>query len=346
MSFIESPARSFLTLKPISALAELILPCRITVFMLHRVMPAESGVAGTTPAHLRNCLNFLRQHNYNVASIEDVLELALRGHKLPKKTVAFTLDDGFYDQVTAAAEIFKEFDYPSTCFLITGMVDGDIWPWDYQLMHVAKHAQPKEVTIAIDGSPYSLKLGEPDTKNMLLKFVRRFAADSAYKITRQIADAAGVQLPETPPPDMQPATWDAVRAAEKLGMRFGAHSTNHFILSRVNDETLRAEMQTSLQRIQQECKNPSSVFCYPSGKVDEFDQRAMQFARELGLRGALSAEPGFLEPSTLRSFDAYQYAIPRLPLPTSLREFEFYLSWAQYLREHFSDSALAKHYRR
>lgn len=345
MSFLQSPARNFLTLKPISTLAELLLPSWITVFMLHRVMPMETGVAGTTPAHLRNCLSYLRKHHYNVISIEDAVDFALSGRSLPKKSVAFTVDDGFHDQVTIAAEIFREFDCPSTCFLITGLVDGNIWPWDYQLMHIAKHAPPQEITIDIEGLSHSLKLGEPDTKNALLKFVRRFAAHSSNRITQQIADAAGVQLPRTPPSEMQPATWNEVSAAEKLGMRFGAHSTNHYILSRVSDETLREEMHNSLQRIQQQCKNPSSIFCYPSGKVDEFDQRAMRMARDLGLRGALSAEPGFLEPSLLRNFENYRFAIPRLPLPTTLYEFEFYLSWAQYLREHFSDNVLTKHYR-
>ncbi len=313
--------------------------------MLHRVMPVDAGVSGTTPEHLRNCLRYLRAHKYHLIAIEDAIDIALRGEALPKKSVAFTIDDGFYDQVTTAADIFHEFDCPSTCFLVTGLVDGDIWPWDYQLMHVAKQARPQQIAIEIAGVTHTLALGRPDTKAMLLKFVRKFAAQSAYQTTQKIADAAGVTLPQLPPPDMRPATWEAVSAAENRGMRFGAHSVNHYILSRVDDATLREEMRASLQRIREKCANPSSVFCYPSGKIDEFDERAMALARELGLRGALSAEPGFFEPAALRNFENYRYAIPRLALPESLPEFEFYLSWAQYLREHFSASVLSQRYR-
>jgi peptidoglycan/xylan/chitin deacetylase (PgdA/CDA1 family) len=313
--------------------------------MVHRVMPEESGISGTAPAHLRNCLAYLRKHHYPLIAIEDAVERILQGEAIPKNAVAFTIDDGFADQVTTGADIFREFDCPSTCFLVTGFVDGELWPWDYQLMHIARHARRQLIDIEIDGVRHSLQMGTTDTKELLLKFVRQFAARKPYETTQLIAQTAGVEIPATPPADMQPATWEMVRAAEKLGMRFGAHSVRHHILSRQDDATLREEMTRSAQRIRKECRNPSAVFCYPSGKCDEFDRRAMDIAKELGLSAALSAEAGYLEPATLRAYPNYRYAIPRLPLPKSMDEFKLHLSWAQYVRERLYDSPLKTLYR-
>jgi peptidoglycan/xylan/chitin deacetylase (PgdA/CDA1 family) len=114
----------------------------------------------------------------------------------------------------------------------------------------------------------------------------------------------------------------------------------HHILARLGDSDLREEMTVSAQRIREECRHPSTVFCYPSGKCDEFDRRAMAIAQELGLSAALSAEAGYLEPAALRTLPRYRYAIPRLALPKSMGEFRHYLSWAQYVRERLHDSPL------
>lgn len=320
--------------------ARALLPPWVTVFMVHRVAPAGSGITGTDPEYLRSCLTYLKRHRYHLIAIDDALELILSGEGVPKNSVAFTLDDGFDDQVTTAAEIFQEFSCPATTFLVTGMIDRQLWPWDYQLMFVAQHAKPQTISIEVGGTLHTLQMGVPQTKQALLKFVRQVSPQLAYETAGKIAQAAGITLPSELPPAMRPATWDQVRAAEDMGMRFGAHSASHHILSKLDDATLREEMMQSVQRIREECRKPSSLFCYPSGKADEFDRRSMDWVKELGLIGALSAEPGYLEPGKIRVHPRYRYAVPRLPLPKSMSEFRLYVSWAQYLREHFSDSEL------
>jgi len=325
-------------------LAAKILPPSVTIFMLHRIAAPEFGVPGIAPNYLRQCLHHLKANNYRFIAIEDAITRALRGELTKEKWVAFSLDDGFEEQVRLGAEIFGEFDCPSTCFLVTDFVDKKLWPWDYKLMYLAKQSQPQVVNIKVGNAIHRLELGLPNTEAFLLKFARQFAPQQVADAVSAIAKQANIELPEMPPTEMQPTNWSAVRTAEKLGMRFGPHSASHFILARTETETLKDQIERSTQRIRKECTAPANIFCYPSGKADEFDSRAITAARELGLIAALTAEPGYLEQSSLLLHTGYRFALPRLPLPEDIDELKLYVSWAQRARELIAPTPLQQFY--
>ncbi|HET8709919.1 MAG TPA: polysaccharide deacetylase family protein [Spongiibacteraceae bacterium] len=321
-----------------------LLPPSVTIFMLHRLAVPELGVEGIATDHLRNCLDYLQKNNYRFISIEDAVRRALANQLGKEKWVAFSLDDGFEEQVRLGAEIFQEFDCPVTCFLVTDFVDGKLWPWDYKLMHLARTATAQTIHVVIDDASHTIEMGRDDTEAFLLRFARQIAPESVTHAVQLIATQAGVDIPEMPPPEMQPTTWHAVREAEKKGMRFGPHSASHFILARTRDATLQDEIKSSSRRIRQECAQPAEVFCYPSGKVDEFDDRAIAAVRAQGLLGAVSAEPGYLEQSTIQQSDNYRFVLPRLPLPDNRAEFTLYVSWAQRVRERLAHTPLQQFY--
>jgi len=194
------------------------------------------------------------------------------------------------------------------------------------------------------GSNYRLELGTPEIENTLLTFARDVTPAAAYAVVNQIAAAANIDLPSAAPDNMRATTWDEVRAMERRGMRFGPHSISHRILSSLNDDELEQEIVQSKNRVEAECAHPAQVFCYPSGKADEFDQRAVQIVRRLQFKGALSAEPGYLDRRKTQAYKNFRYVVPRLPFPDSIDELKLYVSWAQYLREQLATDRLRKFY--
>jgi peptidoglycan/xylan/chitin deacetylase (PgdA/CDA1 family) len=335
-TLLDLSAHPFLT----GAAVNLMAPW-VTVLMVHRLTNLAAGITGTDPDYLRKCLKYLRDNRYEFISIDDAIQRAADKSLPRKKWVAFTVDDGFHDQVATASRIFQEYDCPTTYFLVTGMLDGQLWPWDYKLMHIARLAQAQTIAIDVAGATHRIAMGQPETKHTLLKLGRQCTASEVGDVVAKIARLSGVELPLAPPPsEMRPASWDDVREAEQRGMRFGAHSVNHYILSQVDDKQLREEIESSISRVREQCLNPSEVFCYPSGKADEFDRRAIDIVRQLGMKGALSAEPGYLEPQQMRQHPSYRFAIPRLPLPNDFDDFKLYLSWAQRQREKLTSSPL------
>jgi len=92
-------------------------------------------------------------------------------------------------------------------------------------------------------------------------------------ILHELADIAAVQLPENPPSDYRPITWTQARQLESDVVSFAPHSVTHNILSRLDDSRLEAEIKHSWQTISAELENPLKVFCYPTGRQEDYGQR-------------------------------------------------------------------------
>lgn len=174
--------------------------------------------------------------------------------------------------------------------------------------------------------------------------MRKVAPESAYEVVELIAKTAGIDLPTTPPENMRSTTWEQAREMEKLGMQFGPHSISHRILSSLSDAELEQEIVQSTNRVAAELTRPAPLFCYPSGKVDEFDKRAIQIVRRLKFAGALSAEPGYLDNNKTQAHQNFRFVIPRLPFPDNFDELKLYVSWAQYAREQVAKDPLKQFY--
>lgn len=344
MGSLRNIIRNGVTYPWLTDFATRILPPAVTIFMLHRIAIPDKGIDGIDPAYLHRCLDYLQKNNYRFISLEDAIKRALANELGKEKWVAFSLDDGFEEQVRIGSEIFQRFDCPSTCFLITDFVDGKFWPWDYKLMYLAKNAKQQIIDVEVEGQTYRMTFGAPDTEAFLLRFARHLPSASVGQTVQRIAEKTGVIIPETPPPELQPTSWTAVREAEQLGMQFAPHSASHFILSRTDDESLRDEITRSAQRIREECAKPANVFCYPSGKADEFDSRSINIVRRCGFTGAVSAEPGYMNQPGLTQHVGYRFALPRLPLPEDSNELKLYVSWAQRVREHMTATPLRQFY--
>jgi peptidoglycan/xylan/chitin deacetylase (PgdA/CDA1 family) len=127
--------------KPVSALASAIFGRGVPIFMIHRMVVEGQPHTGTTPEHLENCLNYLKQNEYIFVSLEDFILALTSDNPLPDKAAVFTMDDGFYDQGQIAVPIFRKFECPVTFFVITGMLDQALWPWDAQVSWIIDNSK-------------------------------------------------------------------------------------------------------------------------------------------------------------------------------------------------------------
>src|SRR5690606_27961350 len=269
--------------RAVNGIAKQLLPDWVTVFMLHRLAVPEAGVEGLSTALLEQCLDYLCEEGYRFISLEDAARRALDGTLGREKWVAFSLDDGFTEQVMLAGDIFAKFNCTSTCFLLTGFIDGDLWQWEHQLIYLLKHTTAKSLTARIADRDFTFNLDMPKAHRPIIAAIRRLAASKSYQIVDTTTAELQVELPTQPPIDEQPATWDEVRAMEARGMQFAPHTVTHRIVSGLSDEEQSEEIERSFARIRQECSNPANVFCYPSGQLDQYDTRMFAKLRDFGV---------------------------------------------------------------
>ena len=321
--------------RQIAAIAHRLFDCGTPVFMLHRIarqgQPREGRI---DPDHLRHCLEYLRENHYSCISLEELISALHNNKSLPPKSICFTMDDGYIDQAQIAAPVFLEYDCPLTFFIITGMLDQAIWPWDAQVSWII--ASSKKTSLESSAVIKQLGINHDGITNRrefrlsIQNAIKKMDTEVIPAIIQQLADTAGVTIPDAPPSDYQPMSWDSARQLEKQGVRFAPHSVTHNILSRLSQKSMEQEINQAWQIISSELEDPLKVFCYPNGRPIDFGTREIETLKKAGYLGAVSTTPDFVM-SDIKSRNNI-YSLPRFALPDNMTDFIQYSSWMERVR--------------
>ena len=97
----------------------------VPILMYHSVnavAPPENRLV-VSAASFERQMRFLKEHRYNVVSLEAIAELIREKKKIPDRTLAITFDDGYKDNYTYAFPILKKYSLPATVFIIVNEVN-------------------------------------------------------------------------------------------------------------------------------------------------------------------------------------------------------------------------------
>lgn len=106
----------------------------VPIIMYHSVNPEakpENRLAVTAQTFQRQ-MRFLKTHNYNVIPLEELCILIKEKKKIPPRTIAITIDDGYKDVYTYAFPVLKKYGLFATVFIIideVGRPQNDRLSW-------------------------------------------------------------------------------------------------------------------------------------------------------------------------------------------------------------------------
>jgi hypothetical protein len=120
-----------------------------TVFMIHRASGIHEGIRGHDPQNLEEVLIKLKRTAFNLVSLEDVVKAAQGHGDLPGQSIAFTMDDGYHDQIEVLAPIFAKHEVPLTIFLTTGFLNRELWTWDAKIHWLLQQNKKKYITLKV-----------------------------------------------------------------------------------------------------------------------------------------------------------------------------------------------------
>ncbi|GGE61504.1 hypothetical protein GCM10011533_12520 [Streptosporangium jomthongense] len=334
-------SKAVINLLTSQSVCKLMQPLRqnlVPVFLLHRFADASRGIQGHSQAQLEAALTYLKRNNYTVVSVRQVVEALISGEALPPRTVAFTLDDGFYDQAKTALPVFESYQAPVTLFLATDMQDQRYWSWDYKLEYIFKHTprQSLELDLGKGVAPqtFATSKDKRDLVRALRNLNKRLPNQAAESSVKDIAERLAVHLPAEAPDEYQPITWEQARSLESHYVEFGPHTQRHPILAQVSDEEAKQEIVGSWKALQANIANPVPIFCYPSGREGiDFGVREQKIVKQAGLIGAFSADPGYVH---LTRADNNRFSLKRFNFPNDITHFRQYCSWLEYAKERMS----------
>lgn len=283
------------------------------IFTLHHVRPQEfeefapNAHLSITPEFLEAAIIQMRELGYSFCRLEDIEPCIMRGERV----AAFTLDDGYRNNLIHAAPVFVRQNVPFTVFLTRGFVErtSTIW-WE-----TAQAVLNKISTLTFDYGDGRVTLPTGTQLEKYSVFDRLAAAiacpdqDSRIAALDDCAASAGI---------------DAVRIVDDLVMNreevqqlaamplasLGAHTLTHANLTHVTAARLDQELVASAEFVREISGNYPACFAYPYGDPGSAGEREYAAAKRAGFNLAVTTSPGVLS----ADFPNERFSLKRISL--------------------------------
>ena len=278
---------------------------RAIVLMYHRVNDDRDPFFPSLPSQtFREQIEYVAR-NYRCEPLVDVLDWLRDDDLSGPPRVAVTVDDGYPDTYHTLLPELQRVGVPATVFLATSPPETGRALWTDRVRHLFKAATAKHIRTPLLGEetyPLEAELDRRRALKKLMGEMKKLAPDALNSLM-------GTLESELEPNGSEPSVldWDQVRAMCHHGPIFlGAHTHEHYMVSRLSSSRLFEEIGTSVRLIERECGVRVRSFAYPNGEAEDFDDRSFAVLKTLGVDYAVTTENGFVRPKT----DPYQ--LPRV----------------------------------
>ncbi len=286
------------------------------IFCLHHVTPGggtQTGFAPNsnleiTPEFLSDIITLVKSLGYEPVSISTAVE-QLKSGRNDNRFAIFTLDDGYKDNQLHALPVFQKHQCPFTVYVAPSIADGTCEIWWRGLEAVIGKAQYLNVNIngqyfVGDIQSEAAKWSAWKTLAPQLQAMPEFAQRDCI---RQLADRNHVDLNAIC--RNAAMTWDELRELNSCPLvTIGAHTLNHYNLSKLSEALALNEIVESGQRVAQELKTPVEHFAYPYGNRDAAGPREFKICAEAGYHSSVVTRMGTLQPEHANHLQA----LPRI----------------------------------
>jgi protein-tyrosine-phosphatase/peptidoglycan/xylan/chitin deacetylase (PgdA/CDA1 family) len=302
---------------------------KATVFLIHRSKGIHPGIRGHDPAFLGLMLRQMRRSGFRFVRVMELVEAIRSGERLTGDLVAFTMDDGFTDQSDILAPVFLEENVPLTIFVVTGFLDGALWPWDSQVSHAFLSASGPAISVPLGrvqlNWDVSTRAKRDYARRECLELCKRLTQPQLLRLIRELRDG----LPDEPPVEFSPMAWTRARELERQGIEFGSHTATHRIVATLDSHEVEREVQASMLRLREELTRPVSLLAWPIGRSTDFSDRDETLAAAHGVLATLGVGDDY----TRVPDDRGHILLDRFSLPQNgLRAYR-YASGVESLRE-------------
>ncbi len=275
------------------------------ILMFHRIeeVPGEGfypnrGLS-VTPEFLAAVIDYLEGEGIEIVSLDEVHRRLVSRDESGGRFVAVTFDDGFVDNYSVAYPILKARGVPFTVFVATDLIDNDLDMWWVVVERAI--AGGGRILVDIAGRDVeTLGCGTPAEKAVAyerLASLLQTEVDEAEqrRFTRRLADRAGIDIEALCREEGM--TWDQVRTlhADPL-VTIGGHTAAHHALARLDEASMRADIERGLARLEEMLGERPTHFAYPYGSPAVAGPREFETLAAMGFKTAVTTRPGVLFP--------------------------------------------------
>jgi len=295
------------------------------IFMMHHIRPASgkafdpNGLLSITPDFLAATVRRVRERGWDIVSLDEAVERLKTGDGA-RPFVAFTLDDGYRDNLEHAYPVMKAANAPFTVYVTSALPEGAAELWWVDLEEVIAKNTAIDFTHA--GATEIIACDTVETKyaawKKLYPIIRTAPEDEQHAIVRDLCARYGVSQQRNCA-DLA-MNWDEVRtlASDPL-VTIGAHTVNHFAVVKLDALRARAEMDEGARTIETQTGKRPTHFAYPYGDPGSAGPRDFAIAQELGFTSAVTTRKGMLT----AKHGKHLFALPRVALNGNLQSLRY-----------------------
>ncbi len=302
----------------------------LRVLTYHRVADPQStpwlnpAMVSALPAVFEQQMAYLSRR-YAALTLEEVIDAAARGTKLPRRAVLITFDDAYRDFGEIAWPILRRNRLPATLFVPTGY-PGDparsFW-WDRLFRSIADYPGDTISVAEIGDLPLFAPPFRRQAVRRLQALVKSMPHAEAMRLVDSVCAAGGAA---TPPAPASVHGWEELRSLAGDGVALASHTRNHALLTRLPPEEVREEVRGAACDLERETGRTLPAFCYPAGAHDE---TVVRILREEGVALAFTVLDG---QNDLNTVDPLRLRRTNITPRTSAPIFRLRLQrWASYL---------------
>ena len=287
------------------------------ILMLHRVSAQPSMPLGInrhlniSPIFLDALIADMKQRGYEFVSMDGVLD-RLKSKTRCQRFATITADDAYRDNLTEALPVLEKHNAPCTVYVAPSLINGtvDLW-WDLVEEIVTARdwlfLNTPQGRVSVDCSTPQKKY---DANVRLHSFLTETISEEDQRtFLRTLALTAGVDADRHRREVLM--NWDEVRTiGDHPLVTIGAHTVNHYNLSRLSEERAMAEMVNSAKILAIETGRKPVHLAYPYGYASAVGQREVDMAREAGFASAVTTRHGVLRPEHAE----HLHALPRISI--------------------------------
>jgi peptidoglycan/xylan/chitin deacetylase (PgdA/CDA1 family) len=303
--------------RPFLRTARMAFRNRAVILLYHRVAepPVDPLRLSTTPAHFEEHLAIISKE-YTPLSLADLAAAHAAG-RIPDRAVIITFDDGYADNLHAAAPILRRFGQRATVFVAGACLEGKPFFYDEleEILLLAPRL-PKTLRIKTGGLAREWDLAgwarlpkmpddsywkwtmespaDPTPRHRcyreLFGWLRGATPAIRLDTIQALRKAAGVSAASSGARRWM--TKSEIRRAAKEGtLEFGAHTRNHPALNTLPLEMQREEIISGKQMLEAAAGTSVRAFAYPYGSPWDVSPATVRLAREAGFSAACANTP-------------------------------------------------------
>lgn len=262
------------------------------VLMYHRF--AHDGLnMGIAKEAFEWQLNEIKK-NFHAMSLSEYIEKKDNGCN-SKPVVIITVDDAYYDFYTAAYPLLLKYNIPATLFISTDFV-GKKWFWWDKIKYIIIKTNKADITCSYNSKKFAINTTSIDNKiagwHLLSDYCMNLSEDEKVEFISTIAASMNVDVPVLPVEEYKQMTWDEIIEVSKNRIEIGAHTVSHPILTHMDREQLKKEVEISKSVIEKKTGLAVKTFCYPNGRPSDYNQNVVNAVKEAGYLAAVVANDG------------------------------------------------------